>query len=49
MTNHDGSANMLKWECWIPGPKGTVWEGGVYILTMDFTTDYPVRYFTYLL
>ena len=35
---------MLKWHCEIPGPKESPWEGGSYILTMDFTHDYPVRY-----
>lgn len=45
ITSNDGSFNMLKWECEIPGPKGSVWEGGIYRLTMDFANDYPVRYF----
>ena len=39
----DGSVNMLKWDCLIPGPKGTIWEEGLYPMTMDFTHDYPVR------
>ena len=42
-TNHDGSLNMLKWECEIPGPKDSPWEEGTYHLTMDFGHDYPVR------
>lgn len=40
----DGTTNMLKWICEIPGPKGSPWEEGVYGLTMDFSNDYPVRY-----
>eukprot|EP00456_Euglypha_rotunda_P059900 TRINITY_DN50099_c0_g1_i1.p1 TRINITY_DN50099_c0_g1~~TRINITY_DN50099_c0_g1_i1.p1 ORF type:complete len:160 (+),score=21.51 TRINITY_DN50099_c0_g1_i1:90-569(+) len=37
----DGSANLFKWKCGIPGKKGTDWEGGVYTLTMAFPDDYP--------
>ena len=36
---------MLKWQCEIPGPKGTPWEEGTYNLIMDFEHDYPVRSF----
>jgi ubiquitin-conjugating enzyme E2 I len=39
----DGTTNMLKWVCEIPGPKGTPWEEGTYSLTMDFSHDFPVR------
>ena len=24
----DGSVNILKWQCGIPGKKGTIWENG---------------------
>lgn len=41
--NSDGTCNMLKWECEIPGPKGSPWEGGTYALVMDFSHDFPVR------
>lgn len=41
--NPDGSYNMLKWICEIPGPVGTIWEDGTYTLYMDFTHDYPIR------
>jgi len=40
---------MLKWQCEIPGPKDSPWEGGNYVLTMDFTHDFPVRYFLFYL
>jgi ubiquitin-conjugating enzyme E2 I len=40
----DGTMNMLRWECEIPGPKESPWEGGVYKMTIDFSNDYPVRY-----
>ena len=42
-TNNDGTLNLLKWVCEIPGPDGP-WHDGVYHLTMDFSHDYPVRY-----
>jgi len=27
----------------IPGKAGTLWEGGMYKLTMDFTEEYPTK------
>lgn len=27
----------MKWKCYIPGKEGTIWEGGFYPLTMEFT------------
>ncbi|EFA82218.1 putative E2 enzyme Ubc9 [Heterostelium album PN500] len=41
--NADGSANLFMWECGIPGVTGTLWEGGVYPLTMEFSEDYPSK------
>jgi ubiquitin-conjugating enzyme E2 I len=38
-----GALNMLKWDCEIPGPAGSLWEGGRYKIFIDFTGDYPVR------
>lgn len=38
-----GSVNMFKWKCEIPGPSDSVWEKGVYRLSMDFPKDYPLR------
>lgn len=32
---------MFKWECKIPGKAGSLWEGGVYTLMMEFSDDYP--------
>eukprot|EP01130_Rhizamoeba_saxonica_P000090 TRINITY_DN1010_c0_g1_i2.p1 TRINITY_DN1010_c0_g1~~TRINITY_DN1010_c0_g1_i2.p1 ORF type:complete len:169 (-),score=31.37 TRINITY_DN1010_c0_g1_i2:55-534(-) len=37
----DGSTNILKWKCGIPGPADTDWSGGIYPLEMEFTEDYP--------
>lgn len=46
----DGSINLLKWSCGIPGKKGTPWEGGIYKITILFPTNYPSQppkvYFT---
>ena len=39
--NEDGSNNMMLWDCKIPGAKGGCWEGGVYALTLSFTSEYP--------
>ena len=41
--NKDGSTNLFKWKCGIPGKEGSDWAGGVYTLTMTFPDDYPVR------
>eukprot|EP01119_Soliformovum_irregulare_P015299 TRINITY_DN4294_c0_g1_i1.p1 TRINITY_DN4294_c0_g1~~TRINITY_DN4294_c0_g1_i1.p1 ORF type:complete len:160 (-),score=34.90 TRINITY_DN4294_c0_g1_i1:45-524(-) len=41
--NTDGSANLMFWECGIPGKSGSSWEGGVFPLTMEFTQDYPSK------
>lgn len=30
IVNQDGTMNMTQWKCEIPGPIGSVWEGGVY-------------------
>ncbi len=29
------------WECAIPGKVGTLWEGGLYKLTLKFESTYP--------
>jgi ubiquitin-conjugating enzyme E2 I len=42
-TNPDGSMNLMKWECGIPGKKATVWDGGVYPLSIEFSEDYPTK------
>jgi ubiquitin-conjugating enzyme E2 I len=43
MQNPDGSSNLLKWECGIPGPKDTAWEGGTFKMLMDFSDEYPAK------
>jgi ubiquitin-conjugating enzyme E2 I len=42
-TSTDGSVNMLKWKCFIPGPPKTDWDGGYFPMTMDFSEDYPAK------
>lgn len=38
----DGNENnWLKWKCVIPGKPKTAWEGGLYNLVLEFTTEYP--------
>lgn len=39
----DGSIDILKWNCGIPGKDKTLWAGGVYPLTLTFTEDYPAK------
>ncbi|CAF0738886.1 unnamed protein product [Brachionus calyciflorus] len=39
--NPDGTLNLLNWECFIPGKKGTNWDGGLFKLRMLFKEDYP--------
>lgn len=42
-TSPDGSVNLFFWDCGIPGPKETLWEGGLFPLTMEFTDEYPSK------
>lgn len=39
----DGSTNIFKWECRIPGKEGTDWEGGEYPIILQFNEDYPSK------
>mmetsp|Transcript_24724 Transcript_24724/g.39857 ORF Transcript_24724/g.39857 Transcript_24724/m.39857 type:complete len:160 (-) Transcript_24724:225-704(-) len=39
----DGSQDLMMWVCGIPGKKNTLWEGGVYKVTMKFSADYPTK------
>jgi len=42
-SNADGSANLFFWEAGIPGKEGTDWEGGVYTITLEFSSDFPMK------
>mmetsp|Transcript_9365 Transcript_9365/g.12423 ORF Transcript_9365/g.12423 Transcript_9365/m.12423 type:complete len:162 (+) Transcript_9365:99-584(+) len=39
----DGSSDMFRWECGIPGKKGTDWEGGIYKVELKFSEEYPSK------
>lgn len=39
----DGSLDLFKWDCAIPGKANTLWEGGLYRLRMHFPPDYPAK------
>uniref|UniRef100_A0A7S0UUN9 SUMO-conjugating enzyme UBC9 n=1 Tax=Polytomella parva TaxID=51329 RepID=A0A7S0UUN9_9CHLO len=42
-TNEDGSVNIMRWRCHIPGKSKTDWEGGFFPLNMEFPEDYPTK------
>ena len=42
-TADDGSVNLMRWKCHIPGKTETDWAGGFYPLTMEFSEDYPTK------
>ena len=33
--------DIMKWEAIIFGPPDTIWEGGIFQLTIDFSEEYP--------
>ncbi|KRZ70023.1 SUMO-conjugating enzyme UBC9 [Trichinella papuae] len=37
----DGTLELGKWECCVPGPPNTPWEGGLYKLYILFGESYP--------
>ncbi|KRX77738.1 SUMO-conjugating enzyme UBC9-A [Trichinella sp. T6] len=39
----DGTLELRKWECWVPGPQNTPWEGGLYKLFILFGESYPYQ------
>ena len=39
----DGSSNLMKWECGVPGKKDTLWESGLYKVSMEFSDEYPSK------
>jgi ubiquitin-conjugating enzyme E2 I len=39
----DGSFDMMKWSCIIPGMTGSLWEGGFFPLEIEFSLDYPSK------
>ena len=41
--NLDGSLNLFRWECGIPGKQNSLYEGVVLKLFMDFADEYPAK------
>ncbi|KAL0220805.1 hypothetical protein RCL1_000659 [Eukaryota sp. TZLM3-RCL] len=39
--NADGSLNLMRWNCRIPGLPNTLYEGGLLPVVMEFSSDYP--------
>jgi len=39
----DGSTDLMKWKCGIPGKEGTIWAGGTFPLELNFTEVRRVR------
>ena len=37
----EGEVDLFLWHCKIPGPTGSMWEGGLYPLDLKFTENYP--------
>ena len=35
--------SLLKWTAYIEGPERTIWEGGFFQLSLEFTEDYPTK------
>lgn len=42
-TKADGTMDLMRWKCFIPGKQNTNWEGGYYPLVMEFSEDYPAK------
>ena len=39
----DGSTNLMRWACSIPGPDGTIWEGGRIPVMLTFSDEYATE------
>ena len=33
--------DFMQWNAIIFGPEGTIWDGGIFRLSMEFSEDYP--------
>ena len=42
-TKPDGTLDLFRWTCGIPGKVDTSWAGGRYKLTLEFSEDYPSK------
>ena len=36
----DGTTDLFKWECHVPGKAGTDWDGGVFRITVTFCASW---------
>jgi len=41
--NGDEITDLTVWNCAIPGKPDTIWEGGLYPITLQFGKDYPAK------
>jgi hypothetical protein len=41
------SDNLFVWEGTLPGPEGSVYEGGVFNIAINLPPDYPYAYFVF--
>lgn len=39
----DGSQDLMKWKCGIPGKDSTIWAGGTFPLELNFTEVRKLR------
>ena len=39
----NGTMDLKKWECGIPGKDKTLWEGGLFKLDVLFPDEYPTK------
>lgn len=39
----EGNLDLYTWKLGIPGKAGTIWENGVYPVTVVFSKEYPVK------
>lgn len=37
------SDNIMLWRAVILGPQGTIWDGGIFLLSLEFSEEYPNR------
>lgn len=38
----NGNLDLFHWKCLIPGPAGSLWEGGLYKVDIQFPKNFPV-------
>ncbi|CAK9437420.1 uncharacterized protein LODBEIA_P17980 [Lodderomyces beijingensis] len=41
--NADGSLNLQLWSAGVPGKEGTIWEGAIYPIKLEFPDEYPSK------